>query len=129
GTRSEAWRRRSAAVDQRDRADDQAGGRPPRRRRPPAPGLAFAGRLLVDAAAEHAAGCDLRQQRVGVAFLVEGLVEERRRVVVAELARERPGRAVTGDLVVLDALRCCDEGRVLRDRITRRLDDLVAFLD
>src|SRR5581483_6995770 len=87
-------------------------------------------RLLVDAGLRQAARRDLREELVGVALLVERLVEEVLRVVVAELAGQGPRRSVRRDLVVLDALRCGDERCVLRGGVpAARLDDLFALLD
>jgi hypothetical protein len=60
--------------------------------------------LLVDAAGEHAAGCDLGQQLVGLALLVERLVQEPVGIVVAKLVGQRASRPVARDLVVLDPL-------------------------
>src|SRR5205085_3243917 len=86
-------------------------------------------RPLVDAGLEHAAGRDLRQQLVGVALLVQRLVEELTRVREIELVGERAGRAVGGDLVVLDALRRRDERGVLDRRVAARRDRLLALGD
>src|SRR5262249_4852345 len=61
--------------------------------------------LLVDPGPEHAAGRDLRQPLVGVALLVERLVEEVLRLRQVELVGQRARRAVCSDLVVLDTLR------------------------
>src|SRR5438128_2405506 len=81
--------------------------------------------LLVDPGLEHAASRDLRQQLVGVALLVESLVEQVLRIAEIELVGERTRRAVGGDLVMLDALRRRDQRRVFDDGITDRGDDLL----
>src|SRR5947209_2016848 len=60
-------------------------------------GKVLAGSLLVDAGPQQAAGRDLRQQLVGLALLVQGLVEEILRVVEAELVGQRAHGAVGGD--------------------------------
>src|SRR6266571_4218092 len=85
--------------------------------------------LLVDAGFEQAARRDLRQQLVRIAFLVESLVEEIFCVTEIELVRERARRSVSSDLVVLDALCCADERRVLDGRVAACVDDLLPLLD
>src|SRR3954471_3426470 len=78
------------------RSPGVAGDRPGR-----ASALGSALGSLVDAAAHEAARGELREELVGVALLVEGLVEQTLRVAVVELPRERARGAVGRDLVVL----------------------------
>src|SRR5690348_4416865 len=86
-------------------------------------------RRLVHAGLHPAAGGDLRQERVGLAFLVERLVEQVLRVAVAELVGERLRGAVARDLVVLDALCCGDQRCVLGRGVALGGDDLFALRD
>src|SRR4051812_2663343 len=72
---------------------------------------------------------EFRQQLVGVLFLDERLLEERRRVVHPELLRPSEERAVARDLVVLDGLRRGDQAGVERLSAFELLGDLVAFRD
>ena len=69
------------------------------------------------------------QQLVGCLFLVERLAEDIGCIVEVEIVGERRRGPVRRDLVVLDPLRRRDQRRVLGHRLTRRLDDLRAFLD
>src|SRR5919201_4952165 len=85
--------------------------------------------LLVDSGLEHPAGRDLRQQLVGIALLVQRLVEEILRISEVELVGERASGAVRGDLVVLDSLCRRDQRRILDDRITDCGDNLLALVD
>src|SRR4051794_16539321 len=62
------------------------GGAPPDPRAAPRGHSVAGGRLLVDAAPEEAALGELREQLVGLCLLVERLVEQRGRPLVAELA-------------------------------------------
>src|SRR3954452_2923933 len=98
----------------------------------PCQATAFTGlarRLLIDPGLEHAAGGDLRQELVGLRLLVEGLVHQVLDAVVAAVTGELPGRAVGGDLIVLDALRRSDQRRVLGGRIALHLAPLLALGD
>src|SRR5919109_1202882 len=85
--------------------------------------------LLVDPSLEQAAGGDLRQQLVGVALLVESLVEEILGVAEVELVGERPGGAVARYLVMLNPLCGGDQSRVLDGRVTTCGNDLFALFD
>src|SRR4029078_8762501 len=86
-------------------------------------------RFLVDSGTEHAAGRKLRQKLVGVALLVEGLVEQILGIAQIELACERLRRAVGGDLVMLDALCGSDERGVSRSGVALALDHFLLFGD
>src|SRR5690242_18750425 len=81
----------------------------------PCQATAFTGlarRLLIQPGLEHATGGDLRQELVGLRLLVQRLVHQVLDAVEAAVVRELPRRAVGSDLVVLDALRRTDQGRV-----------------
>src|SRR5690606_20882055 len=69
------------------------------------------------------------QLLVGGLFLLEGLEDQRQRVLVAELLGERGQGAVGGDLVVLDLLRATDQGGVTQRAGFDRIDHFLAFLD
>ena len=98
--------------------------------RPHCCGYLFAGAAAVSFTPErNVAGRDLRQTTVGGALLVERRAEKIAYLVESELARQSPGGAVAGDLVMLDTLGRCDQRRITCCWIPVGLDDLVAFLD
>src|SRR5206468_71767 len=83
---------------------------------------------LVDAGAEEPAGRDLRQLVIGVGLLPErGSEQILHRRGELELPREGLGRAVAGDLVVLDPLGRGDDAGVLRGSGAGGPHDLVAL--
>src|SRR5205085_11060251 len=82
---------------------------------------------LIDAALEETARRDLRQELVRGALFIERFVEQLLGVPMVELACERTGRAVRGDLVVLNPLRSRDDRRVLRNRVTFLAEHVLTF--
>ena len=68
--------------------------------------------FLVHTTAEQPAGGDLRQGMVGMAFLLEGLVEQVGSFIIAERVGEGFRHSIRGDLLVLHAVRGGDEDGV-----------------
>lgn len=69
-----------------------------------------------------------RQLLVGRALFLQRGFQQRDRLDVAELFRQRAKRPVRGDLVVLDLLRAADQCRIAQRAFLDVLDDIVAFL-
>ena len=91
--------------------------------------LHYARRLLVDPGLEHAAGGDLRQERVGLRLLVERLVHQVLDPVEAAVVGKLPRGSVGRDLVVLDPLGSGDQRGVGSHRVAAHLDRLLALGD
>src|SRR6476660_4576275 len=71
----------------------------------------------------------LGQSAVGVVFLLERLVEQRRRFSHAELVRPSDQRAITSDLVMLNGLRVGNHARIEDIRIGGFLHVLGALFE